>query len=531
MPHSRRSFIALSQAALAPMLFQNGTDGEPQIPRTAQLITADTIQDLRELGEVKKVSPVLALILGRAEPHDGDGGLFFYDPKATGADDGRTFIAVSDTKKGRWRRLGDSSNIDNAGLAEARDSCWANNLTTLEIPDGEYIIGSKLDLAKDHWACVALGGNAKIKHVGAGIAVSLSGPSDNPNYGTYRGILGGDRPIVIEGNTKSTRLLDVDNFHHGLINVDLKNGGTGVHIADSIQNVSSAGAVLTKFKVRVSQGNDGPFTTTPAHGFYASKIFGCQCDLLIEHCGGKGNFGVHLEASAANLFYGASEGNESGGVFIAADSYRNTFVGFFCEENGAGADFDIRGDFNRLLNCTGVSSRGSLISGDYTVVEGGKFNNLRIGSDANYTVLDSVDLIGSFMDNSATTTVRNCRLNGEPMHDYAPHQKALLTLGRSVASYAESDPSYQAPICYRSIDGSCQVAGSFAMTASISTGETIAIIPVGYRPAARIMFTAVNVSTNLPICLTADSAGNLQTRSPIGKGNVVGLLSPPFIGG
>jgi hypothetical protein len=40
------------------------------------------------------------------------------------------------------------------------------------------------------------------------------------------------------------------------------------------------------------------------------------------------------------------------------------------------------------------------------------------------------------------------------------------------------------------------------------------------------MFTAVNVSTNAPICLTADSAGNLQTRSPIGKGNVVGLLSP-----
>lgn len=495
-----------------------------------QLISLDNLQDLRELPPVGNDTPFLAVALGRIAPHDGGGGLFLYDPMATGVDDGRTTIGQSTTQKGRWRRLSDGSILDYSGLVTARDAHWADDLATLEISDGEHIIKTKLELAKDHWACVAPGGNARIKHVGKGVAVSLSGPSDNSNYGTYRGTLGGDRPLVIEGNASTTRLLDVDNFHQGWINVDLKNGQLGVYVADSIKNISSAGAVLTHFKVRVSQGNDGPFTTTPASGFYASKIFGCQCDLLIEHCGGNGSFGVHIEASAANLFYGTSEGNSSGGVLITPDSYRNTFISFFCEENGAGYDFDIRGDFNRLINCTGVSPRGSRISGDYTAIEGGKFNNLVIASGAAHTVLDGVDLEGSFADESTTTTVRNCRMNGEPMRDYAPRTSGTLTLGRGITSYAASDPSFEPPICYRSADGLCQIAGTLAATGAIAIGDTIAVIPAGYRPATRIMFTAVNVSTNSPICLTADNAGNLQTRTAIVKGNVFGLLSPPFMG-
>lgn len=529
VPHSRRSFIALSQAAIAPLFLTNEQDGEAKRVRTVQLISLNSLQEVRDLPQVKTGAPIIAVVLGRVAPHDGGGGLFLYDPTGIGVDDSRTVISQS-TKMGLWRRLTDGSIYDYSGVAAARDAHWGNDLETLEIPDGEHIIKAKLELAKDHWACVTSGGNARIRHVGKGVAVSLSGPSDNSNYGTYRGTLGGERPLIIEGNAGTTRLLDVDNFHQGVINVDLRNGQVGVHVSDSLNNISSAGAVLTRFKVRVSQGNGRAFSTIQSSGFYASKIFGCQCELLIEHCGNNGKFGVHIEASAANTFYGASEGNSSGGVLVASDSYRNTFIGFFCEENGTGYDFDVQGDFNRLINCTGVSRRGNRISGHYNAIDGGKFNNLVITSDATFTVVSGVDFDDSFTDESTTTTVRNCRINGAPMPDYAPRRSGALALGPRIASYAASDPSFQAPVCYRSADGLCQIAGSLAAIGAISIGDTIAVIPAGYRPSARIMFTAVNVSTNSSICLTADAAGNLQTRTAIGKGNVFGLLSPPFTG-
>lgn len=420
---------------------------------------------------------------------------------------------------------------DYTALVAARDACWANNLATLAVPDGVYAIGSTLELAKDHWACIPMGENASFKHTGSGVAISLSGPSDDPSVGTYRGTLGGDKPFVIEGNANTTRLLDIDNFHQGSVNVDLKNGQVGVYIHDSVGGAPNAGAVLTSFKVRVSQGNDGPFTTTPATGFYATKMYACRCDLLIEHCGGSGNFGVYIGTSAANVFYGTSEGNASGGVLISSDSYRNTFIGFFCEFNGTGYDWDIRGDHNRLINCTGVASAGSEISGDYNVLEGGKFEDLTITNAAAYTVLDGVDLIGSFTDNSTTTTIRNCRLDGTPIPDKAPRPGGALTMGTNIADYSLTDPSYQACAYWRLPDGVGQIAGTFNATGAISIGDTIATIPAGYRPAARVMFAAVNYSANSIIGLTIDSSGNVQTRTAISSGNVFGALCPPFARG
>ena len=417
---------------------------------------------------------------------------------------------------------------DYASLIAARDACWAANRTTLAIPDGTYAFGTKLELSKDHWACIPAGEKAVLKHTGSGVAVSLSGPSDDATYGTYRGTLGGEKPLVIEGNSNTTRLLELDNYHHGNVNVDLKNGQVGVYINDSIGNSSSAGAVLTKFRVRVSQGNDGAFTTVPATGFYASEIYACECHLIIEHCGGGGNFGVYLNSSAANVFYGTSEGNVSGGVLIASNSYRNTFLGFFCEDNGTGFDWDIRGDYNRLVNCTGVSTSGSEISGDYCVVEGGKLKNLTITSGAAYTVLDGVALEGTFTDSSTTTTVRNCTLDGTPIADYAPRAGGALTLGTNISNYALTDSTYQAPAYFRLPNGLGEALGTFAATGAISIGDTIATIPSGYRPAKRITFTGYNISTNAVMGITIDSSGNVVTRTAIANGNVFGFGSPQF---
>lgn len=417
---------------------------------------------------------------------------------------------------------------DYAALIAARNACWAASRVTLAIPDGTYAFDTKLELSKDHWACIPAGEKAVLKHTGSGVAVSLSGPSDDATYGTYRGTLGGEKPLVIEGNASTTRLLELDNYHHGNVNVDLKNGQVGVYINDSINNSSSAGAVLTKFRVRVSQGNDGAFTTVPATGFYASEIYACECHLIIEHCGGSGNFGVYLNSSAANIFYGTSEGNVSGGVLIASNSYRNTFLGFFCEDNGTGFDWDIRGDYNRLVNCTGVSTSGSEISGDYCVVEGGKLKNLTITSGAAYTVLDGVALEGTFTDSSTTTTVRNCTLDGTPIADYAPRAGSALTLGTNISNYALTDSTYQAPAYFRLPNGLGEALGTFAATGAISIGDTIATIPSGYRPAKRITFTGYNISTNAVMGITIDSSGNVVTRTAIANGNVFGFGSPQF---
>lgn len=417
---------------------------------------------------------------------------------------------------------------DYTAIHAAKVSAWAAGLRTLNFPDGVYAYGTKLELAKDHWGAQPLGENARLKFTGAGVAASLLGPTVDATYGCYKGKLGGENAFIIEGNAACTRLLEIDNYHHGFVNVDLKEGQLGVYIFDSINNASSAGAVLTHFKVRISQGNDGTFTTKPATGFYASEMYACKCELIIEHCGGGGNFGIYITNSAANRFYGTSEANATGGVLIASDSYRNTFDNFFCEENGTGFDFDVRGTYNRFLLCSAVSNSGSEISGDYNQVIGGEWKNLTITSAAAYTVLDGVNLLGTFTDNSTTTTIRNCRLEGVPIPDYAPVTGGALSLGTNISNYALTDSTYQAPAYFRLPNGLGEVLGTFAATGAISIGDTIATIPSGYRPAKRITFTGYNISTNAVMGITIDSSGNVVTRTAIANGNVFGFGSPQF---
>ena len=417
---------------------------------------------------------------------------------------------------------------DYASIILARNAAWAAALRTLKFPDGVYAYGTKLELAKDHWAAMPLGDNARLKFTGAGVAASLLGASVNSTYGCYKGKLGGENAFIIEGNAACTRLLEIDNYHHGFVNVDLKEGQLGVYIFDSINNASSAGAVLTHFKVRISQGNDGTFTTKPATGFYASEMYACKCELIIEHCGGGGNFGIYITNSAANRFYGTSEANATGGVLIASDSYRNTFDNFFCEENGTGFDFDVRGTYNRFLLCSAVSNSGSEISGDYNQVIGGEWKNLTITSAAAYTVLDGVNLLGTFTDNSTTTTIRNCRLEGVPIPDYAPVTGGALSLGTNIADYAASDSTYQAPTYTRGLDGRVDVMGTINATGAISIGDTIATLPAGFRPAKRVTFVGHNITTNTPVGLTIASDGTMVTRAAFASSDVIGFSSPRF---
>lgn len=410
---------------------------------------------------------------------------------------------------------------DYAALVAARDAAWSANLKTMTWPDGVYRFGTTLELAKDHWTTAPLGDNVKLKYTGSAIAVSLDGETVHPVYGCYKGVFGAQYGFVIEGSATCTKLLEIANFYQGSINADLREGLMGLSVADNIGN--NVGAVLVDIKLRISQGNDGPFTTKPLVGMNAVKMFACQCDLTIEHCVD----GLKLIGSAANTFYGVVEGNTGSGINVDSGSYRNTFISVFCESN-VGRDWDIAGNSNILINCTGVDSGGNRITGDYTLIQGGKFEGLTIDASAAFTVLDGVEITGTFTDNSTTTTIRNCTLGGVVMTDKAPLTRAALTMGTNISDYSVSDPTFAACRGFRTPDGLGQISASLAAGAAIAIGDTIALVPAGFRPATRVMFAGVNVSTNAAVGLTLDSAGNLQTRTAIASGNVVGVLSPSF---
>lgn len=415
----------------------------------------------------------------------------------------------------------DDGTDDYTAIIAARNAAWSANLKTMTWPDGVYRFGTTLELAKDHWTTAPLGDNVKLKYTGSAIAVSLDGETVHPVYGCYKGVFGAQYGFVIEGSATCTKLLEIANFYQGSINADLREGLMGLSVADNIGN--NVGAVLVDIKLRISQGNDGPFTTKPLVGMNAVKMFACQCDLTIEHCVD----GLKLIGSAANTFYGVVEGNTGSGINVDSGSYRNTFISVFCESN-VGRDWDIAGNSNILINCTGVDSGGNRITGDYTLIQGGKFEGLTIDASAAFTVLDGVEITGTFTDNSTTTTIRNCTFGGVVMTDKAPLTRAALTMGTNISDYSVSDPTFAACRGFRTPDGLGQISASLAAGAAIAIGDTIALVPAGYRPATRVMFTGVNVSTNAAVGLTLDSAGNLQTRTAIASGNVVGVLSPSF---
>lgn len=106
MEYRRRSFFALTQGALLPLLTGNAqASASTGNARPLSMLSFDSFSALREFVPKETGVQMLAIALGANSPLDGGGGMFVYDRRSSSLDDGETVIGHPKTDKGRWHRI------------------------------------------------------------------------------------------------------------------------------------------------------------------------------------------------------------------------------------------------------------------------------------------------------------------------------------------------------------------------------------------------------------------------------------------
>lgn len=417
-----------------------------------------------------------------------------------------------------------------ARIIAARDFCWANGNVTLAMQDGVYEYDTTLDLAQGHWAFLALGANVVLKFTGTGVAVELNGLNRDPNYGVFGFTFGGENRFKIVGNPNCTKTTYINNSHHSDIKADAKECNTiAFHFEDTPGGAADFGsAVRSHFNLRISQGNDGLFTTVPAVGLYGDDLYNCDLTLLIEHVGGGGNPGLLLNQSQGNTIRGTVEGCVSGGIALSPTAIDNKFEGVWCEYNGTGPDWVINGNGNTLTNCKGVGTAGTLgtsaniIYGDRNIIDGGEFWDLEIDAGADNTLVTLADLTGGTVtNNSATTRFVGCA----GVADTAPPPAPIApTLTSGFTNYSAG---YRVAGYYRDRSGHVRVEGTISC-GTVSLPQALFTLPVGYRPSELVYFPGVNISTGAGTIMQVGSNGVVSITAGAATGNVIAIDSIPI---
>jgi len=106
MTYPRRSFFALTQGALLPLLAGNVQAAAPTgNGRPLSMLSFDNFDALRAFVPNDTCGHVLAIVLGAKSPMDGGGGMFLFDSLSSGAEDGTMVIGAGKAGRGRWRRF------------------------------------------------------------------------------------------------------------------------------------------------------------------------------------------------------------------------------------------------------------------------------------------------------------------------------------------------------------------------------------------------------------------------------------------
>ena len=268
---------------------------------------------------------------------------------------------------------------------------------------GTYLITSKLPNLINPKGRMIGKGRPRIYYAGvaANDIISAEGGGFN-RYGQYFG------NFEIQGNSLANGLFMTDKLHHSTFE--------DIYLRDC---KTTASAMRTMFCVMntyrnivCSFNNDGAFTYSPAVGLSvgagvsaAQQTIDCTFEQLkIE---GVTSHGLLLTNSwYCTYTNGTSEGNGGWGVIIADYSRFNTFIGFFCEVNTSG-DFSVSGHSNVFINCEGLSTvNGCVVAGNNNVFIGGRYQDFTISSGATGTILDNVEILGTYTDNGTSTVVR-----------------------------------------------------------------------------------------------------------------------------
>lgn len=120
MPYPRRSFFALSQAALLPLLASDAKAAPVGDGRPLSMLSFDNFDGLRAFFPKDGSVQVLAVVLGTTSPFDGGGGVFLFDSQSSDADDGATILGDAKMKRGRWRRFAEALAPNHAERLDAR---------------------------------------------------------------------------------------------------------------------------------------------------------------------------------------------------------------------------------------------------------------------------------------------------------------------------------------------------------------------------------------------------------------------------
>jgi hypothetical protein len=118
MTYPRRSFFALSQGALLPLLAGDLQAAPTGSGRPLSMLSFDSFAALRAFVPDDAGAQVLAVVLGAKSPLDGGGGTFLFDSRFTGADDGTSIIGGK-AGRGRWRRFGQPAGANQAERLDA----------------------------------------------------------------------------------------------------------------------------------------------------------------------------------------------------------------------------------------------------------------------------------------------------------------------------------------------------------------------------------------------------------------------------
>lgn len=274
---------------------------------------------------------------------------------------------------------GDGVTDDYEAIIAARDECWQYSPPkTLVFPDGEYAHSQTINFARFRFHILALGGNVRLKHTGAGVAVNFDGYAASPTAYSFVQTFGGFGKFTITGNANTTVGLYTNNVHHADFKADIRDAQT-CWKADMAGGGAGAG-VMSRYDIRVSQITESPMNPKPKWGADLAHLYACDVKLLIEACGQGNNWSVKLLNSNGNDFApGTVESGQHGGIYIAG-SNRNTFRSMHNEVNGASQDWYMGGNHNTYLGCAGVASTGTpknIVVGSYNSFINCEFDGLR----------------------------------------------------------------------------------------------------------------------------------------------------------
>lgn len=323
--------VVLKTSADVQVWSQDNVHGSVSVTGTSVLLQVATIAAMTALAKAQLTANQIIEVGGYAAIGDGGGGCFYWhDGSATTANEGTVF-AADEGGTGRWKRLfsgavnvrwfgatGDGATNDTDAIQDTIDYVYANNLGTVFIPAGTYLV-TALTIT---WADA----NKTVNIVGAGKRNTVIGKSGGTTTALLT--LDGDaalesfsdiRDLMFEGTSKAfdgIKMVDVARFT--IDNVDFNDCAKGIH--------STGGLIWEARKCYFTNNDYGVYTragTIQSNliklydcGFQTNSSFGCDIGkadgVTIENCDIEGN-GTAADTATGGVIL-RDTGDDSTGV-------------------------------------------------------------------------------------------------------------------------------------------------------------------------------------------------------------------------